>query len=275
MPLNRALIFLIHSQTIMNWNKYLACSLLTLLFNCAPSKTTTSNDTSEKTKSEPLQVELTLIEKPDYFVWQKDALLDLGATITNLSAEPITILRPRSAYESEPDYFEVHFPESFNGTACVFEVGEDRRRNAEEFITIPPNESVDLYIPGRSYYIQYCNYEESDTTEQIEISLSYNFYQRAHSYDSSSYFIQNNYKATLNEKDQQQIQSRLESIKNSSRFQNLSEEAQANRLLKLEQSFKERMINSTPADQRLIIEKFNSLYPHKVVSNTIHLKLEK
>ena len=246
-----------------------------LMLSCSSSKKISNKNTSEKSKEEPIAIELILDKKPENFIWNKGSFLNLEGKIINKSKVPITILSPKSSYDVSPDYFDVNFSEHFEGTVCVFDVGEnDTRRKADEFITILPNQTKDIYISGRSYYIQYCN-EENTSTEEVKLNLRYNYYETQHNYNSESYFIKNIYKTNLSEEDEQNIQSKVEYLKNSSRIQKLSKEKQKEQISKLEQSLRKRMINSTPDEQSLIIEKFNNLFPKKLESNSITIKVEK
>lgn len=250
-------------------------TIFLLIISCSSLKKISDKDTKTKPEQEPILIELILDEKSENFIWRKGDFLNLRGKIINKSKTSITVLRPRSSRDVNPDYFKVNFYEPFEGTQCAFEVGEDDiRRKADEFITILPNETKDIYISGRNYFIQYCN-KENVNTENVKLNLQYNYYETKHNYNSESYFIKNIYKTKFSEEDEQKIQSKINYLKKSSRMQKLSEEKQNEQISRIEKSLRKRMINSTSDEQSLIIEKFNNLFPKKLESNFIIIKVEK
>ncbi|WP_435263500.1 hypothetical protein [Tenacibaculum sp. nBUS_03] len=250
-------------------------TILTLIISCSSSKKNFNKNTKEKSNQEPVLVELTLDKKPENFVWNKGDFLNLKGKIKNKSKVPITVLSPKSSYNVNPDYFRVNFLEGFEGTDCIFEVGEDDiRREVNEFITILPNQTKDIFISGRSYFIKYCNQDNSNK-EEIKLNLRYNYYEIKHNYNTESYFIKKNYKTKISKEDEQKIQSKIKYIKNSVRMKMMSADKQKKQISKLEKSLRKTMINSTFDEQRLIIEKFNNLFPKKLESNSITIKIKR
>ncbi len=250
--------------------KYLFFLLILIVANCSSSKKITNK---KNAKQDPILVELTLDEKPENFVWKKGDFLDLRGKITNKSKVPISILGPKTSYQVSPDYFSVNFIKEIEDNFCSAEITEDiTRRKLNEFVTILPNRSLDIYISGRSYLIEYCN-NENQTTEEVKLKLTY--YAKDNHYTPESYFIANTYKVKLNDNDKQFIQYRINRAKNSSMMKKLSEEKRNEQLKRMEQSLRKRIINSTPEEQRVMIEKFNALYHKKLESNTITIKVQK
>ena len=244
--------------------------LVIILSACSISKDNTSTNTV--ISPAPLDVTLTLNEKPFSYIWKKGTVLHLNGMISNNSKDTIIIIAPKNHRDQAPDLFQVNISDSFTGTSCIYEVGENEYINREGFWKIPPMSDKPFYIRGEHYLLDYCN-TESASMDSIEVVVTY--YGKAYDLTKDSPFISRNYKAELSDEEQSRISERIVAQVNSRYKDSISLEEKAEKIALLERSYIRQRLKYTPDEQKEIISLFNRSVPHKLKSNTISIAIEK
>ncbi|CAM4125803.1 hypothetical protein [Flavobacterium weaverense] len=218
-------------------------------------------------------IELVLINPKDNFIWKKGEFLSLKAVLTNKSLNPITILKPKGFSKINTDYFTVNFLE---GRKLNFEGNPEKpqSRKSDDFITLLPNQTIELYINGDAYLTQFYS-DETNNIGKIKLNLIYNSNEEKYNYTNNSYFILNNYKTKLTEEQEITLQKEIKGLATSPSVESKKIADQKIYLENYEKDYKANIINATPEELNLIIAKFNSLYIHKIESNSITIKIEK
>ena len=218
-------------------------------------------------------IELVLINPEKNFIWKNGEFLSLRANLTNNSQIPITILKPKRFSNITTDYFTINFTQ---GRKLNYEGNPEKpgSRKNDDFITILPNQTIELYFGGDAYLTQFYN-DETNNNDEIKLNLIYNIYEETPKYTKDSYFITKNYKTKLTEEEENEMHKEIKGLSTSPSVESKKLEDQKTYLENYEKEYKANRINATLEEQSLIIEKFNSLYVNKIESNIITIKIEK
>ena len=262
-------------KTHLKMKKILLLITIILIFPACTTKNI-GNQKSKISTDNLNSIELVLINPKDNFIWKKGEFLSLKAVLTNKSLNPITILKPKGFSKINTDYFTVNFTE---GRKLNFEGNPEKQqsRKSDDFITILPNQTIELYINGDAYLTQFYS-DETNNIGKIKLNLIYNNNnnnEEIHNYTNNSYFILNNYKTKLTEEQEITLQKEIKGLATSPSVESKKIADQKIYLENYEKDYKANIINATPEELSLIIEKFNSLYEHKIESNSITIKIEK
>lgn len=249
----------------------LLLTIILIFLNC-----TTQNIGKQKSKvskDNSKTIELVLINPKNNFIWKKGEFLYLKANLTNKSQIPFTILKPKQFSKINTDYFTVNF---IKGRKLNYEANPEKpgSRKSDDFITILPNQTIELFINGDAYLTQFYS-DETNNEDEVKLNLIYNINEEAHNYTRDSYFILNNYKTKLTEVEEINMQKEIKGLSTSPSVESKKVEDQKKYLENYEKNYKANIINTTLEELSLIIEKFNSLYVNKIESNIITIKIEK